>query len=149
MSNDPGGDRWTRHLNRLVDLYVDDAMTGGARADDAQPDQATRGPRARRRGVRPLRRRWWRRSRRDEWARPTDCTGWDVRKMALHVLGSADAQASFREFVHQLRRGVPLNKQIDSHHWVDGMNELQIRERAHLSERRDRRAAHGPSARRR
>ncbi len=24
-SNDPGGNRWTRHLNRLVDLYVDDA----------------------------------------------------------------------------------------------------------------------------
>jgi AcrR family transcriptional regulator len=26
MSNDPGGHRWTRHLNRLVDLYVDDAI---------------------------------------------------------------------------------------------------------------------------
>jgi AcrR family transcriptional regulator len=25
LSNDPGGDRWSRHLNRLVDLYVDDA----------------------------------------------------------------------------------------------------------------------------
>jgi AcrR family transcriptional regulator len=25
-SNDPGGSRWTRHLNRLVDLYVDDAI---------------------------------------------------------------------------------------------------------------------------
>ncbi|SRR5713101_4853544 len=69
----------------------------------------------------------------DEWSQPTDCTGWDVRKMALHVLGSADAQASVRVFVHQFRRGLPLNKQIDSHHWVDGMNELQIRERSHLS----------------
>jgi uncharacterized protein (TIGR03083 family) len=69
----------------------------------------------------------------DEWAMPTDCTGWDVRKMALHVLGSGDAQASVREFVHQLRRGRPLNKAIDSHHWVDGLNELQIRERQHLS----------------
>ena len=69
----------------------------------------------------------------DEWAVPTDCTEWDVRKVALHVLGSGDAQASFPTFVHQLRRGVPLNKEIDSHHWVDGMNELQIRERAHLS----------------
>src|SRR5438105_11340361 len=69
----------------------------------------------------------------NEWTRPTDCTGWDVRKVALHVLGSGDAQASFPIFVHQLRRGVPLNKQIDSHHWVDGMNELQIRERGHLS----------------
>ena len=69
-----------------------------------------------------------------EWAMPTDCTAWDVRKMALHVLGSADAQASVSEFAHQLRRGLPLNKQIDSHHWVDGLNELQIRERAHLSD---------------
>jgi len=68
-----------------------------------------------------------------EWATPTDCTGWDVRKMALHVLGSGDAQASVREFLHQLRRGMPLNKQIESHHWVDGLNELQIRERDHLS----------------
>jgi uncharacterized protein (TIGR03083 family) len=69
----------------------------------------------------------------EEWAMPTDCTGWDVRNMALHVLGSADAQASVREFAHQMRRGLPLNKQIDSHHWVDGLNELQIRERQHLS----------------
>ncbi len=70
----------------------------------------------------------------DEWILPTDCTGWDVRTMALHVLGSADAQASFPEFVHQFRRGVPLNKEIDSHHWVDGLNELQIRERSDLSD---------------
>jgi uncharacterized protein (TIGR03083 family) len=69
----------------------------------------------------------------DEWTLPTDCDAWDVRKVALHVLGSGDAQASFPQFVHQLRRGVPLNKEIDSHHWVDGMNELQIRERSHLS----------------
>ena len=69
----------------------------------------------------------------DEWTRPTECTAWDVRKLALHVLGSGDAQASFPQFLHQLRRGVPLNKGIDSHHWVDGMNELQIRERLHLS----------------
>jgi len=69
----------------------------------------------------------------EEWTMPTDCTGWDVHKMVLHVLGSGDAQASFRVFVHQLRRGMPLNREIDSHHWVDGMNELQIRERTHLS----------------
>src|ERR1700694_781242 len=69
----------------------------------------------------------------DEWTRPTECTGWDVRKLALHVLGSGDAQASFPQFLPQLRRGVPLNKRIDSHHWVDGMNELQIRKRSHLS----------------
>jgi AcrR family transcriptional regulator len=26
LSNDPGGSRWIRHLNRLVDLYVDDVL---------------------------------------------------------------------------------------------------------------------------
>lgn len=31
MSNDPGGDRWTRHLNRLVDLLVDDAISRSKR----------------------------------------------------------------------------------------------------------------------
>jgi AcrR family transcriptional regulator len=26
LSNDPGGSRWTRHLNRLIDLMIDDAL---------------------------------------------------------------------------------------------------------------------------
>ena len=69
----------------------------------------------------------------EEWATDTDCVGWDVRKMVLHVLGSADAQASPLVFLHQLRRGLPLNKEIDSRHWVDGVNELQIRERSALT----------------
>ena len=68
-----------------------------------------------------------------EWTTDTDCVGWDVRTMALHVLGSADAQASPLVFLHQLRRGLRLNKEIESHHWVDGLNELQIRERSGLS----------------
>ncbi|HMS73666.1 maleylpyruvate isomerase family mycothiol-dependent enzyme [Gordonia sp. (in: high G+C Gram-positive bacteria)] len=69
----------------------------------------------------------------DEWATDTDCVGWDVRAMVLHVLGSADAQVSPLVFAHQLRHGLPLNKEIDAHHWVDGLNELQIRERAELT----------------
>ena len=31
LSNDPGGDRWTRHLDRLIDLYLDDANTKARR----------------------------------------------------------------------------------------------------------------------
>jgi AcrR family transcriptional regulator len=31
LANDPGGSRWSRHLNRLVDLYVDDAITRSKR----------------------------------------------------------------------------------------------------------------------
>jgi len=71
---------------------------------------------------------------RDDWAKPTDCTGWSVRDVVLHVLGSGDAQASVPEFLRQFVRGVPINRQIDSHHWVDGINELQIRERRHLDD---------------
>ena len=70
----------------------------------------------------------------DDWTRPTDCTAWNVRELSLHVLGAADAQASVKEFVHQFVRGLPVNRQIDSHHWVDGINELQIRERRHLTD---------------
>ena len=69
----------------------------------------------------------------EEWATATDCVGWDVRKMVLHVIGSADSQASPLVFLHQLRKGLPLNKEIDSHHWVDGLNEFQIRERSSLT----------------
>lgn len=69
----------------------------------------------------------------DAWARPTDCHRWDVRDIALHLLGTVEAQASPRESLHQLRRGLPLNREIDSHHWVDGMNELQLRERGNLT----------------
>jgi AcrR family transcriptional regulator len=32
LSNEPGGNRWVRHLNRLVDLVVDDATQGGTNA---------------------------------------------------------------------------------------------------------------------
>ncbi len=71
-----------------------------------------------------------------EWTTDTDCVGWDVRTMALHVLGSADAQASPLVFLHQLHRGLRLNQEIESHHWVDGLNELQIRERSGLSNER-------------
>jgi AcrR family transcriptional regulator len=30
-SNDPGGDRWIRHLDRMIDLHLDDAERRGAR----------------------------------------------------------------------------------------------------------------------
>jgi uncharacterized protein (TIGR03083 family) len=68
-----------------------------------------------------------------DWSRPTDCERWDVRGVALHLLGAAEAQASPREMLHQFRVGLPLNRAIDSRHWVDGINELQLRERAHLT----------------
>jgi uncharacterized protein (TIGR03083 family) len=67
----------------------------------------------------------------DEWAAPTCCDGWDVRAMVLHVLGAAES-ASKRELVHQFRVGSKLAKQLGRVQ-IDGVNELQIRERSHLS----------------
>jgi uncharacterized protein (TIGR03083 family) len=68
-----------------------------------------------------------------DWERPTDCTRWDVRALAAHVVGAAASQASPREFVRQVRKGRPIVTEIGAQFWWDGMNELQVRERAHLS----------------
>lgn len=65
--------------------------------------------------------------------RPTDCDRWDVRRLGLHLLGTTEGQASPREALHQFRRGIPLTSQIGGVHWVDGINELQIRERQQLT----------------
>ena len=67
-----------------------------------------------------------------DWSHQTDCAAWDVRKMALHLIGSADAQASPREFVHQLVAGRKVFKEIGGDHWVDGLNEVQIRDRSSM-----------------
>ena len=66
----------------------------------------------------------------DDWSKPTDCALWDVRAVAAHVIGSAAGQASVREFVRQARGGRPLRVEIGGTYWWDGMNELQVRERA-------------------
>ena len=63
----------------------------------------------------------------EEWAAPTDCTGWDVRAMVAHLAGAAQAMARVRELIRQLRGGRRLLPDADG---VDGMNELQVRERA-------------------
>ena len=132
-SNDPGGDRWTAPSRPTDRPLPRRCPTKGK--EDPMSQQRIQRPEAKVIAEEEFRRfaELTASLSDDEWNLPTDCTAWDVRKMVLHVLGSGDAQASFPQFVHQLVRGVPLNRQIDSHHWVDGMNELQIRERAHLS----------------
>jgi uncharacterized protein (TIGR03083 family) len=68
-----------------------------------------------------------------DWVKPTDCTRWDVRGLAAHVVGSAAGQASPREFVRQVRAGRPVTAEIGARYWWDGMNEIHVREREHLS----------------
>jgi uncharacterized protein (TIGR03083 family) len=84
----------------------------------------------------------------DDWTRPTDNDQWDVRATALHLLGAAEANASLRESVRQFTRGKKLFKQIGGNHWVDGINEIQIRDRAGVANDQiaDRYAAAAPGA---
>ena len=65
-----------------------------------------------------------------QWSTLTECTLWDVRAMAAHLVGSAAGQASPREFLRQKRGGKPICSELGSPFWWDGMNELQVRERA-------------------
>jgi uncharacterized protein (TIGR03083 family) len=69
----------------------------------------------------------------EDWTRPTANTEWDVRAVMAHLLGAAEANASMRENAHQMRTGKRLFKEIGGSHWVDGVNEIQIRERAELT----------------
>lgn len=63
----------------------------------------------------------------EAWSAPTDCTGWDVRAVVAHLAGAAQWPASVRESVRQQRHGRRLLPDAET---VDGMNELQVRERA-------------------
>jgi uncharacterized protein (TIGR03083 family) len=65
-----------------------------------------------------------------QWQAPTECTRWTVRDIAVHLIGSAEGQASPIEFLRQVRAGRRLMQQINGQHWVDGLNEAQLRARA-------------------
>ena len=42
LSNEPGGDRWLRHLDRMIDVLVDDATRGNP--DEQRPHHPQRRP---------------------------------------------------------------------------------------------------------
>lgn len=63
-----------------------------------------------------------------DWARPTECPGWDVRAMAAHALGMVEMAASVREQYRQFklargRGGV----------FIDALTGLQVDERQHMT----------------
>jgi len=64
-----------------------------------------------------------------DWVRPTVCELWDVRAMATHVLGMAEAQASFRQFAHDFRAAAKRS----SGKMIDEMSATQVRERAAMT----------------
>jgi uncharacterized protein (TIGR03083 family) len=66
------------------------------------------------------------------WETPTECAPWTVADMVGHLIGSARAGASFREAMRQTMWGYRHRRQFAGNA-LDATNELQVRERAHLS----------------
>jgi uncharacterized protein (TIGR03083 family) len=64
-----------------------------------------------------------------QWQAATDCTRWTVRDVVVHLVASAQAQANPIEFVRQVLAGRRLTAEIGGEHWVDGLNEAQLRAR--------------------
>ena len=64
----------------------------------------------------------------EDWRTATDCTGWDVRAMAGHVLGMAEMAASLREQIRQSlaakRRGGVM---------IDALTAVQVEDQAALT----------------
>jgi uncharacterized protein (TIGR03083 family) len=64
-----------------------------------------------------------------EWSTPTELPGWDVKAIACHVLGEAESYR-IREALHQVIAG---RKRANGRALVDGMNDVQVADRADLS----------------
>jgi len=65
----------------------------------------------------------------DDWARPTDCTAWDVRAMAGHVLGMTETFTGLRRMATTMRAGA---RRAGNGPFIDGLTAVQVDERAHL-----------------
>jgi uncharacterized protein (TIGR03083 family) len=63
-----------------------------------------------------------------DWTAQTACPDWDVRRMYLHFLGAAQAGASMRENVHQMRVGFAHRKRHGGP-LEAALSNVQVRER--------------------
>lgn len=68
-----------------------------------------------------------------EWLLDTDCSGWRAREIVAHLVGAGESNASLREAIRQARLGRPLAKGRDL---VDGMNDVQVRDRVDMAPER-------------
>ena len=64
----------------------------------------------------------------EQWAAPTECTGWDVRAMAGHMLGMTRMAASVRENSRQTKAATARGGVF-----IDALTALQVEDQAHLS----------------
>ena len=68
----------------------------------------------------------------EDWAKPTDCTEWDVRAMVGHNLGNFEGAASVRELARQQLQAMRRAKR-DGLTPLDAMTAVQVDERAGLT----------------
>ncbi len=66
-----------------------------------------------------------------EWASPTVCGDWDVRRMVAHLLGAAESNASIAESLRQGVKGSRRARRM-SRPQIDGIKAIQVEERDHL-----------------
>jgi uncharacterized protein (TIGR03083 family) len=80
-----------------------------------------------------------------DWSRPTDCPGWDVRTMASHVLGMAEMAAFVRQGASQMRRAKKRGGVF-----IDALTAVQVEARTNMSPKQvtDRMRLVGPRAER-
>jgi len=65
----------------------------------------------------------------DDWARPTSCPEWDVRKLACHMVGMAEFPSSPIEIARQQRKASAVHARRGGPA-VDGLTQVQVDERA-------------------
>jgi uncharacterized protein (TIGR03083 family) len=66
-----------------------------------------------------------------DWARPTECDGWDVAAMVGHVIGAGKAGASLRQSLRQQWHGKRHAARFGGNS-LDAANDLQVRQHAGL-----------------
>jgi uncharacterized protein (TIGR03083 family) len=68
----------------------------------------------------------------EDWARPTDCPGWDVRAIGGHSVAMMDDFTSVRSVVRRMRLATKESKKA-GFELVDGMTATQVAETAALT----------------
>lgn len=68
----------------------------------------------------------------EDWTKPTECAGWDVRAMAAHALGMVEMAASIGEQVRQNRAAKARQSQRGGL-LIDALTSVQVDERAEMT----------------
>ena len=68
----------------------------------------------------------------ENFARPTDCTGWDVTALLSHVLGMLELNADPAEAA-RLSMAAGQRAAATGEMWIDALTALQVAEHAHLT----------------